>query len=165
MISPVFLLTVWTQTIPIALLMFLPFSDQELRVRRRTGSLLSAGYVFAACIPLALISKWASVDGFRNELIRNAGLTVILAAYFIWWSFQARVPAVRKLLVAGMMIHYAAILNALGSNVTSLVLGGGERYLSQIHAEAGSLVYVLCTLAVTALTWPPVMLVGRVLML
>ena len=153
MISPVFLLMVWTQTIPITPLMFLPFSDQELRVRRRTGSLFSAGYAFAACIPLAVISKWASVDGFRNELIRNAGLTLILAVYLIWWALQVRAPAIRKLLVAGMMIHYAAILNALGSSLAALALGGG-RDLSQIHTEAGSPAYVLCALAVTALTWP-----------
>ena len=154
MISPVFLLIVWVQTIPIALLMFQPFSDQELGLRRRTGVLLSVGYFIAACVLLALISKRTSMDGMRNEPIRNAVLMVILAVYLAWWVFQVRVPAVRKLLVAGMLIHYAAILNALGSTFTSLVLGGGERYLSRIHAEAGSPVYVLVTLAATALTWP-----------
>lgn len=51
----------------------------------------------------------------------------------------------RKLLVAGMMIHYAAILNALGSSLAALALGG-ERYLSQIHTEAGSPAYVLFTM-------------------
>lgn len=156
MISPLFLLTSWTQTIPIALLMFSPFPDQDLRIRRRTALLLSLGYFLVSCALLALIGGWASADGRRNEPVRNAGMAAILAAYLVWWSFQVRAPRVRRLLVAGMMIHYAAILNALGSNAAALVRGDGEAYLAEVNTEAGSLAYALCALAVTLLTWPVV---------
>lgn len=154
MISPMFLLTSWIQTIPIALLMFSPFPDHDLRVRRRTGLLLSVGYFLLSCALLALISGWTSVNGHRNEPVRNSVMAVILAAYLVWWGLQVRVPRVRKLLVAGMMIHYAAILNALASNAAALARGDGAAYLTEVNTEAGSRAYVLCALAVTLLTWP-----------
>lgn len=152
MISPVFLLTSWLQTIPIALLMFSPFPDHDLRIRRRTGLLLSVGYFLLSCALLALISGWASVNGRRNEPVRNAVMAAILAAYLVWWSLQVRAPRVRRLLVAGMMIHYAAILNALASSAAALVRGDG--CLAEVNTEAGSRAYMLCALAVTLLTWP-----------
>lgn len=123
-----------------------------LRLRRRTGLLLSAGYFLLSCALLALVSGWVSVNGRRNEPVRNAVMAAILAAYLAWWGLQVRVPRVRKLLVAGMMIHYAAILNALASNAAALVRGDG--YLIEVNTEAGSRAYVLCALAVTLLTWP-----------
>ena len=144
MISPLFLLTSWTQTIPIALLMFSPFPDQDLRIRRRTALLLSLGYFLVSCALLALIGGWASADGRRNEPVRNAGMAAILAAYLVWWSFQVRAPRVRRL------------PNALASNAAALVRGDGEAYLAEVNTEAGSLAYALCALAVTLLTWPVV---------
>ncbi len=56
--SPLFLLSVWLQTVPVALLSFSTFEDGALVRRRRTCWLLSVGFVLLACMVLALISQW-----------------------------------------------------------------------------------------------------------
>ena len=53
--SPLFLLSVWLQTVPVALLSFSTFEDGALVRRRRTCWLLSVGFVLLACMVLALI--------------------------------------------------------------------------------------------------------------
>lgn len=86
--SPPFLLSVWLQTIPVALLSFSPFEDGALVRRRRTCWLLSVGFVLLACMVLALISQWASEDGIRNYPIQHAGMMVINLLYFFGWSMS-----------------------------------------------------------------------------
>lgn len=115
--SPLFLLSVWLQTIPVALLSFSPFEDGALVRRRRTCRLLSVGFVLLACMVLALISQWASEDGIRNYPIQHAGMMVIILLYFCGWCMSIKAPYTHKLMVVGMLIHYAAALNALGTNL------------------------------------------------
>lgn len=150
--SPLFLLSVWLQTIPVALLSFSPFEDGALVRRRRTCWLLSVGFVLLACMVLALISQWASEDGIRNYPIQHAGMMVINLLYFFGWSMSIKAPYTHKLMVVGMLIHYAAALNALGTNVAALLIG--DQFLAKIKSEAGNLTFLLSLLLVTALTWP-----------
>ena len=152
MMEPLFLLMRWFQTIPIAMLMLTPFGDEELRVRRGTGRLFSLAYMLLAGAAMAAISVAASVGGRRNIAARDISLAVVLVIYLSCWALAVRAPAVRKMLVAVMMLHYAAMLNALSNLFAALVLGG--RYLTEINADAGSLTFDLCLLAATALTYP-----------
>ena len=152
MIEPLFLLMRWIQTIPIATLMLTPFEDGELRVQRKTGWLVSCAYLFLADVGLAVISAAASVGGHRNIAVRDISLAVVLAVYLSWWAAVIRVPAVWKMLAAVIMLHYAAMLNTLSNLFAALILG--ERYLTEINADTGSLTFDLCLLAATALTYP-----------
>ena len=152
MIEPLFLLMRWFQTIPIAMLMLTPFEDEELRVRRSTGWLFSVGYMLLAGVVMAVISAAASVEGHRNIAARDISLAAVLAVYLSCWAMAVCTQAVRKMLVAVVMLHYAAMLNALSNLFAALILGG--RYLAEINAEAGCLTFDLCLLAATALTYP-----------
>ncbi len=152
MIHPFFLLMRWFQTIPIAMLMFTPFEDRELRVNRRLGWLLSISYMLLAGVAQAVASEAVSVNGRRNMIARDLGLAAALAVYFFYWAGTVRVLPARKLLVAVIMLHYAALLNAL-SNVSACLIMK-ENYLEAIGSEAGSLTFDLCLLASTMFTWP-----------
>ncbi len=152
MIKPVFLLMRWLQTIPIALLMFAPFSDLELRRERRRCHLLSVAYLLVGCVALALLSAAVSMGGQRNIAVRDMSLAVMLAVYLSGWASALRVPTVRKLLVGGMMLHYAAMLNAMSNVFAAFALG--EDYVANTNADSGSLMLCLCLLVSTILTWP-----------
>ena len=152
MIEPLFLLMRWIQTIPIAMLMLTPFGDEELRIQRKTGRLFSLAYLLLAGVGLAVISAAASVGGQRNIAARDISLAAVLAVYLSCWAAAVRAPAVRKMLVAIIMLHYAAMLNTLSNLFAALILG--ERYLTEINADAGSLTFDLCLLAATVLTYP-----------
>lgn len=152
MIEPIFLLMRWIQTIPIAMLMLTPFDDEELRIQRKTGNLFSLTYLLLAGVGLAVISAAASVGGQRNIAARDISLAAVLAVYLSCWAAAVRAPAVRKMLVAIIMLHYAAMLNTLSNLFAALILG--ERYLTEINADTGSLTFDLCLLAATALTYP-----------
>ncbi len=152
MIKPVFLLMRWLQTIPIALLMFAPFSDLELRRERRRCHLFSVIYLIFGCAALALLSAAVSTGGQRNIIARDISLAAVLAVYLSGWASVLRVPTVRKFLVGGMMLHYAAMLNAMSNVSAAFVLGAD--YVTNVNAESGSLMLCLCLLASTVLTWP-----------
>ena len=152
MIEPLFLLMRWIQTIPIAMLMLTPFEDSELRVQRKIWYLFSFLYMFLASVGLAVISAAASIGGYRNIAARDISLLVVLVVYFSCWAMVIRTLAVRKMLMAVIMLHYAAILNTLSNLFATLILE--ERYLMEINADAGSLTFDLCLLAATTLTYP-----------
>ncbi len=152
MIKPVFLLMRWLQTIPIALLMLTPFSDLELRRERRRCLLCSVIYLIFGCAALALLSAAVSTGGQRNIVARDISLAAVLAVYLSGWASVLRVPTVRKLLIGGMMLHYAAMLNAMSNVFAAFVLG--ENYVANVNAESGSMILCLCLLASTVLTWP-----------
>ena len=134
------------------MLMLAPFEDEELRVRRSTGWLFSVVYMLLVGVVMAVISAAASVGGHRNIAARDISLAVVLVIYLSCWALAIRTQAVRKMLVAVMMLHYAAMLNTLSNLFAALILGG--RYLTEINADAGSLTFDLCLLAATALTYP-----------
>ena len=134
MIKPVFLLMRWLQTIPIALLMFAPFSDLELRRERRRCHLLSVAYLLVGCVALALLSAAVSMGGQRNIAVRDMSLAVMLVVYLSGWASTLRVPTVRKLLVGGMMLHYAAMLNAMSNVFAAFALG--EDYVANTNADS-----------------------------
>ena len=152
MLKPVFLFMRCLQTIPIALLMFVPFSDQQLHMKRRTGYLFSVGYLLAACMLLTLVSAAASIGGKRNIVVRDISLAVVLVSYFFGWAHAVHAPMVCKTLVGEIMLHYAAILNAMSNALAAAFLG--EEYQAKINADAGSPAFCLCLLAVTAITFP-----------
>lgn len=152
MVKPFFLLMRWFQMIPIAMLMLTPFEDRQLRVSRRVGLLLSAAYMVFAGVVLAIVSQMVSVDGRRNIIARDLCLAAVLAVYFFGWACAVCAPAAQKFLVAVIMFHYAAVLNAM-SNVSAYFILG-KSYLEIISGEAGSLTFDLCLLTSTAMTWP-----------
>lgn len=51
-----------------------------------------------------------------------------------------------------MLLHYAAMLNAISNVFAATALGEG--YLAEINASGGSLTFCLCLLAATVITWP-----------
>lgn len=158
MIEPLFLLMRWIQTFPIATLMLTPFEEDDrtggsqLRVRRKSWYLFSLPYFFLAGLVLAVIAAAASVGGNRNIVVRDISLAVVLAVYFTCWAAAVRTPAVRKMLVGVIMLHYEAMPITLSNLFAALILGG--RYLTEINTDAGSLTFDLCLLAATALTYP-----------
>lgn len=158
MIEPLFVLMRWIQTFPIATLMLTPFEEDDrtggsqLRVGRKSWYLFSLTYFFLADLVLAVIAAAASVGGNRNIVVRDLSLAVVLAVYFTCWARAVRTPAVRKMLVGVIMLHYEAMLITLSNLFAALILGG--RYLTEVNTDAGSLTCDLCLLAATALTYP-----------
>lgn len=157
MISPRFLLMVWLQTIPVSFLMFAPFEDRALRMRRHICWMLSAAYFLPACAALALASRWAGADGMRNVPVQDLGFTVILLLYLWGWSRVVKAPPIHKLMVGGMMVHYAASLTTIASSLTALLLEDRGRYMEEISLEAVSPRFLFSLLAATVLTWPLVL--------
>jgi len=72
-----------------------------------------------------------------------------------------KAPALHKLMMAGMVIHYAAV-QMLASNLSALLIGDQERYINEIvYTEAGNAYVFFTILGVTAVTWPLVWLFSR----
>ena len=107
--------------------------------------------VFSSVV-MALLSPITSQNGQRNIIARDLCLAVFLCVFFVWWIHTVRAPAIRKGLVAGLLLHYWMILQTLGDVFAALILR--DRYVVEVNAEAGSLTYNLCVLAATVLTWP-----------
>lgn len=152
MVKPYFLWMRWLQTIPVALLMLAPFHDRELRWGRRRGYLLLTVYLLLGCVGLAALSTASGVNGRRNIAVRDFSLAILLSGYFFAWSYTIKARAARKLLIAGLTLHYAAALNAAANILTELILG--ERYLAEIGSNDGCLCFDLCLFCVTAVSWP-----------
>ena len=152
MINPLFLFMRWMQTVPLALLVFVPFQDKELRWARRKSCLAAFSFVLLGSVVLAALSPLFSLDGQRNIIARDAGLVVMMAAFFFGWSRVVRTSAMRKLLVGVILLHYDLALQAVSDVLAALVLQ--ERYAAEVSAEAGSLTYDLCLLAANLLTFP-----------
>ncbi len=152
MIYPRFLLMRWLQTIPLALLAFAPFRDGELAYDRRRGYAGAVLFAVLGSVVLALLSPFASRDGQRDIVARDAALAVMTAAFFFGWSRAVRTAPVRKVLVGTFLIHYDLALQAVSNVMAALILR--ERYAADINAESGSLTFDLCLLAVNLVTWP-----------
>ena len=142
----------WLQTVPLALLIFVPFQDEELRWNRRKSCLAALSYVLLGSVVLAALSPLFSLDGQRNILARDAGLVVMMTVFFTGWAYIVRTAAVRKLLVGIILLHYDLALQAISDVFAALVLQ--ERYAAEVSAETGSLTYNLCLLAANLLTFP-----------
>lgn len=152
MINSMFLMMRLVQTVPLSLLTFAAFPDRDLRRGRTAGCLISVSYMILSSVCMALLSPMSSQNGQRNIIARDLCLVVLLCIYFIWWLHIVRAPAIRKGLVAGLLLHYWIILQTLGDVFAALILR--ENYAAAVGAEAGSLTYNLCVLATTAVTWP-----------
>lgn len=152
MIQPLFLLMRWLQTVPLALMMFTPFEDRELRWGRLRSCLAAAGYMLLTGVFLSLLSAAASTGGQRNIAARDISLAAVLVVYFCLWGRAVRAPAVWKVLVGELILHYAAMLNAISNVFAEQMLA--EDYLDRISADRGSVTFCLCLLAATALTAP-----------
>ena len=153
MINPLFFMMRCVQLVPLSALTFAAFEEQDLRWGRRSWS-LSVVYMLLSSLAMALLSPLSSLDGQRNIVARDLCLAVFLCIYFFWWACSVRTPAIRKGLVAGLLLHYWMALQTLGDVFAALLLQ--ERYAAEVSAETGSLTYNLCVLAATAITWPVV---------
>ena len=147
-----FLMMRLVQTVPLSLLVFAAFPDRDLRQGRRRSCLISVSYMILSSVAMALLSPVSSENGQRNIIARDLCLVVFLSIFFVWWMHSVRVPAIRKGLVFGLLLHYWMILQTLGDVFAALILR--DSYAAEVSAEAGSLTYNLCVLAATALTWP-----------
>lgn len=152
MIHPLFLFMRWLQTLPVALLVFAPFEDKDLRWDRRKGYGATVLFAVLGSVLLAFLSPLFSQGGERNLCARDLTLAAMAVVFFYGCSRLVRVRTVRKLLVVVILLHYVLALQALSLVFTALILG--ERYPADVNAEAGSLVLDLCLLASTAITWP-----------
>lgn len=153
MIPPLHLIMTWTQTIPLAILICVPFADEELRTSRRTAYRLCAGYFIPACVLQGAVYSAYSVDGQKNYPVDDLTITVMLAVFLCIWALLVKAPAARKVIVAGMIIHYAAALNMLSSLSGSWLLGP-EEYRRQIWSVNGSMTVYGFLVVYSLLTWP-----------
>jgi len=143
----------WLQTLPIVPLTFFPFEKQALRHRRSVCIAALSAYMLIGCLPVAAVSWGARVGQSRSRPAELLATAVLLTGYFALWSPMIRAPRVQKVLVGGIMIHYAAILSCLGSTVSALVLGGAD-YPAASEDPEGNLSFLCCLAAATLLTWP-----------
>lgn len=161
LLSPMLLLMVWAQTIPLVPLMYAPFGDGALRFRRRNCLLAFTGYFLLGCAGQAVVSRMASPDGVRNYLAQDLTLIAVILPALGAWAWIVKAPALHKLMMAGMVIHYAAV-QMLASNLSALLIGDQERYINEIvYTEAGNAYVFFTILGVTAVTWPLVWLFSR----
>ncbi len=151
-IQPYFLLMRWLQMLPLALLCFAPFGDEELLWGRRRGYLAATAYVVLSSVAMALISPLFSVNGQRNIIARDAVLVVVTSVFFYGWSRLVCTSGVRKLLVGAILLHYDLALQSVSDVLAAFVLE--ERYVAEVNAEAGSLTLDLCILVANMVTWP-----------
>ena len=159
MINPLFLMMRWVQTVPLSLLTFAAFQDQDLRLGRALSCIFSVVYMLLSGIAMAALSPASSLDGQRNIVVRDISLAVFLCVYFWGWACSVRAPAIRKGLVMGLLLHYWMGLQTAGDVFSALILR--DNYVSEVSAESGSLTYNLSVLAVTVITWPLVYLFLR----
>ena len=152
MIHPLFLLMRLLQTVPLALLVFTPFQDAELRWERRRSCLAAVSYMVLGSVAMAALSPLTSQDCQRNIYARDAALVAVMAVFFYGWACLVRTGALRKLLVGLIIIHYDLALQATSDLFAALILGG--RYAAEVNAEAGSMTCDLCLLAANVITWP-----------
>lgn len=105
------------QTLPIALLLIVPFYEEQLRFSyKKSAFLLSAGMVlFSAGFALTLWmrSKFLSVpDGYDN-LIGNFYMTLCLLATGVFFFRSVRADFLQKLTAIILLVHYASVLFTL----------------------------------------------------
>ena len=142
MAKPVIQLMLLWQTIPIAMLMFIPFAGLNLRLRKRHSGLISLLYTLFGCAALVILG--ISADRQGNIILCNIWLVALLVAYFSGWAYAVSAPACHKLLMLAVMLHCAAMLNATSVSFMSLLLDVDR--LSEIHTGEGIL-FLLCLLA------------------
>jgi len=112
-----------------------------------------SAYMLIGCLPVAAVSWMARAGQSRSRPAELLAIFLLLAGYFALWSPMIRVPRVQKVLVGGIMIHYAAVLSCLGSMASALVLDGAD-YPAASQDPEGSLSFLWCLAAATLLTWP-----------
>ena len=150
--NPLFLFMRWLQTVPLALLAFAPFRDEELVCDRRWGYLAAVSYMLLGGVVMALLSPLSSLGGQRNIIARDVTLAAVMAVFLIGWSRAVRTVRIRKLLVGMILLHYDLALQAISDVFAALILR--ERYQAEISAEAGSLTLDLCLLEAILISWP-----------
>lgn len=141
MAKPVIQLMLLWQTIPIALLMLIPFAGLNLRMGERRGGLISLLYTLFGCAMLVILN--ISADRQGNIVLCNIWFVALMAVYFSGWAYAVRAPIYHKLLVLAVMLHCAAILNATSVSFMSLLLDK-DRF-AEIHTGKGIL-FLLCLL-------------------
>jgi len=152
-LRPLIVLMLWLQTLPIVPLTFFPFRDQAMRYRRSVCILLMSAYMLVGCLLVAAVSWGARAGQSRNRPPELLATFLLLAGYFALWSPMIRAPRVQKVLVGGIMVHYAAVLSCLGSMASALIFDGAD-YTAASQDPEGSLSFLWCLGAATLLTWP-----------
>lgn len=142
MAKPVIQLMLLWQTIPIAMLMFIPFAGLNLRLGERHSGLISLLYTLFGCAALVILG--ISADRQGDIVLCSIWLVTLLVAYFSGWACAVCAPACHKLLVLTVMLHCAAMLNATSVSFMSLLLDTNR--LAEIHTGEGIL-FLLCLLA------------------
>lgn len=151
MVNPVILLMRWFQIIPIALLMIFPFTEWKLRLGEQHRPFITVSFTILGWIALGVLSIVSVVKAWNWDLC----LATLLVIYFSGWLYTVHTPTVYKLLAGGVMLHYAAMLNAIGNIFMAFVLDGN--YPANIKANDRFLVFCLCFLTANIifllLTW------------
>ena len=149
------------QTVPVALLWYVPFPEEKLRISGRRLYLLLGGTLAAFALGFSLLSGFL-VTGELRAQIQSAsnlymGITLVLETGFFFWN--VRTGWEQKLLPILLMIHYAAILFVVCSTLVRII------YLGMRLAKVPYMVYgweqCLVHTLLSLLTVPPLFLFLR----
>lgn len=111
------------QTLPVALLAFVPFGQKSLRFSRKKLALFTTAGILVLSLIFALghLLLFRPSDAY-GQFLRTAsnlymGFSIFLFILFFW--FSVRTAAAQKVLILTLLFHYSAIL----FTITSVVLG------------------------------------------
>ncbi len=143
------------QTSPVAFLFFLPFGSEELRLPLRATRLITLAAPLAASLGYVPLSLAFYADGadVSPELasVSNLYMLAFIAAWLIFFFWNARVAVAAKLLLVIVLLHYAAILFLLNTIIyQALFTSMGWPYIPVMYPPF----VVLLSLLLIVVTFP-----------
>lgn len=147
MVKIVVLLTRWLQIIPIGLLMIFPYSDLKLRLEPWRHRFISVSYMAIFCATLWALSSASVLRHWDWDL----GLAFLLILFFSGWVHGLQTSVVHKFLTGSVMLHFAAMLNAIGN--IFVAVASDANYLPKLKTGVGLLLFCLIFLLVISIFW------------
>lgn len=153
-----------TQTLPIIMLAYVPFSESELRAPRARITWMYCLAIFAASVIFTAASVLmfrAAVGAETLRMFGNIYMALFMFVCSVLYALSVSVSPLKKLLVLVLLIHYAAIMFTITDFIT-------VRFDGIIGVDTG-LIYsysdLFCYVLLTAVTCPFVfMFLRRIVM-
>lgn len=142
-----------TQTLPIIMLAYVPFSESELRAPRARITWMYCLAIFAASVIFTAASVLmfrAAVGAETLRMFGNIYMALFMFVCGVLYALSVNVSPLKKLLVLVLLIHYAAIMFTITDFIT-------VRFDGIIGVDTG-LIYsysdLFCYVLLTAVTCP-----------